>query len=209
MPDTHISILGFSRRARLQSRALPKNKTALAFPRQETGIHVQPTPGEDRQTRRTAPGRTRIPRASDPRQDRDRRDQAAAQPARPVAGLLARRRGPLRRDRQGSVQRLPLHGAWQPGGGDHQRHRGAGTRRHRPAGRQAGDGGQGRPVQEVRRHRRVRHRDRREGQPGQAGRRHRRARADLRRDQPGRHQGAGLLLRGAKAARAHEDPGLP
>ena len=38
----------------------------------------------------------------------------------------------------------------------------AGPGRHRPAGRQAGDGRQGRPVQEVRRHRRVRHRDRRE-----------------------------------------------
>jgi malate dehydrogenase (oxaloacetate-decarboxylating)(NADP+) len=42
-----------------------------------------------------------------------------------------------------------------------------------PAGRQAGDGGQGRPVQEVRRHRRVRHRDQRETRPGQAGRHHR------------------------------------
>ena len=44
----------------------------------------------------------------------------------------------------------------------HQRHRRAGPRRHRAARRQAGDGRQGRPVQEIRRHRRVRHRDRRE-----------------------------------------------
>ena len=43
---------------------------------------------------------------------------------------------------------------------DHQRHRGAGPGQHRPAGQQAGDGGQGLPVQEVRRHRRVRHRTR-------------------------------------------------
>ena len=45
--------------------------------------------------------------------------------------------------------------------------------------------------------------------PRQAGRRHRRARAHLRRHQPRGHQGAGLLLRRAQAARAHEDPGLP
>ena len=51
-----------------------------------------------------------------------------------------------------------LHRARQPRRRRHQRHRGAGSRRHRPAGRQAGDGGQGLPVPEVRRHRRVRHR---------------------------------------------------
>ena len=34
--------------------------------------------------------------------------------------------------------------ARQPGRRDHQRHRGAGPRQHRPAGRQAGDGRQGR-----------------------------------------------------------------
>ena len=48
-----------------------------------------------------------------------------------------------------------------------------------------------------------------ENEPRQAGRHHRRARADLRRHQPRRHQGARLLLRRARAARAHEDPGLP
>ena len=58
-----------------------------------------------------------------------------------------------------------VHLARQPGGRGHQRHRGAGAGRHRPAGRQAGDGGQGLPVQEVRRHRRVRHRARREATP--------------------------------------------
>ena len=51
-----------------------------------------------------------------------------------------------------------LHRARQPGGGDLQRHRRARPRQYRRAGRQAGDGGQGRPVQEIRRHRRVRHR---------------------------------------------------
>ena len=70
------------------------------------------------------------------------------------------------------------------------------------ARRQAGDGRQGGPVQEVRRHRRLRHRDRR-ARPGQAGRDRRRAGADLRRDQPRGHQGAGVLRgRGASCARA-------
>ena len=78
----------------------------------------------------------------------------------------------------------------------------------RPARREAGDGRQGGAVQEVRRHRLLRHRDRR-ARPGQAGRHHRRARADVRRHQPRGHQGARVLLRRAQAARAHEDPGVP
>jgi hypothetical protein len=114
----------------------------------------------------------------------------------------------LRRNRQGPQRRLQVHQPRQPGGRGHQRHRRAGPGRHRPAGRQAGDGGQGRAVQEVLGHRCVRHRDQRE-RPGQAGRDHRRAGAHLRRHQPRRHQGARLLLRRAQAARAHEDPGLP
>ena len=58
---------------------------------------------------------------------------------------------------------LGVHRARQPRRGDLERHRGARPRRHRPRRRQAGDGGQGLPVQEVRRHRRVRSRGRREG----------------------------------------------
>ncbi len=73
-------------------------------------------------------------------------------------GVAVRLRGDRRRPQCG--QRA--HRARQPGGGDHQRHRGARPGRHRPAGRQAGDGRQGRAVPEVRRHRRVRHRDRRD-----------------------------------------------
>ena len=78
----------------------------------------------------------------------------------------------------------------------------------RPARRQAGDGRQGGAVQEVRRHRLLRHRARR-ARSGQAGRHHRRARADVRRHQPRGHQGARVLLHRAQAARAHEDPGVP
>ena len=163
---------------------------------------------DDKRTR-TAPGRARIPRVPHPRQDRDPRDQAADQPARPGAGLFARRGGALRGNRQGPERRLQVHQPRQPGGRHHQRHGRAGPGRHRPAGGQAGDGRQGRAVQEVRRHRRVRHRDQREARPRQAGRHDRGAGAHLRRHQPRRHQGAGLLLRRAQAARAHEDPGVP
>ena len=84
-------------------------------------------------------------------------------------------------------------------GGDLQRHRGARPGQHRRAGRQAGDGGQGRPVQEVRRHRRVRYRGRCRG-PAALLRCGRGAGADLRRDQPGGHQGAGMLRHRGRAA---------
>ena len=86
---------------------------------------------------------------------------------------------------------------------DLQRHRRARPRRYRPARLQAGDGRQGGPVQEIRRHRRVRHRDRRRRTSTSivdvvVG-----ARADLRRHQPRGHQGAGMLRgRGAAARRA-------
>ena len=73
-----------------------------------------------------------------------------------------------------------------------QRHRGARARQPRTARGQARDGGQGGPVQAVRRHRRVRHRDR---QPGpRRDRAHRAAdRADLRRHQPRGHPRARVL----------------
>ena len=104
------------------------------------------------------------------------------------------RGGALPGDPEGPARGLRLHRQGQSGGGDHQRHRRAGPGQHRRAGRQAGDGGQGLPVQEVRRHRRVRHRDRRD-RPRQAGRDHRLAGADLRRHQPRGHQGARVLRR--------------
>ena len=68
-----------------------------------------------------------------------------------------------------------LHLARQPRRGHHQRHRRAGPGRHRPAGRQTGDGRQGRAVQEVRRHRRF-DIEVNEKNPRQARRHHRRAR---------------------------------
>jgi hypothetical protein len=161
-----------------------------------------------RQACRAAPRRARVPPVPHARQGRHRRHQAADQPARPGAGLFPWRGRAVRRNRRRPQQRLQVHQPGQPGGGHHQRHGGAGPGRHRPAGGQAGDGRQRRAVQEVRRHRCVRHRDQRK-RPGQAGRDHRRAGADLWRHQPGRHQGAGLLLCRAQAARTHEDSGLP
>ena len=53
----------------------------------------------------------------------------------------------------------------QPGRRGHQRHRRPRSGRHRPARRQAGHGRQGGAVQEVRRHRRLRHRARRAATP--------------------------------------------
>ena len=90
-----------------------------------------------------------------------------------------------------------LHRQGQPRRGGLERHRRAGPRQHRRAGRQAGHGRQGLPVQEVRRHRRLRHRGRRD-RPGQAGRDRGGARADLRRHQPRGHQGARVLPRSSR-----------
>ncbi len=142
------------------------------------------------------------------RQDLGHAHQAAVQPARPVAGLFARRGLCLPGDQGRPQPGGRVHLARQPGRRHHQRHGGAGPGRHRRAGRQAGDGRQGLPVQEVRRHRRVRHRTGR-ARPGQAGRHHRRAGAHAGRHQPRGHQGAGVLLHREEAARAAEHPGVP
>ena len=83
-----------------------------------------------------------------------------------------------------------------------------GSRRDRAARQQAGDGRQGGPVQEVRGHRLLRHRNRR-ARSRQAGRHHLCARADVRRHQPRGHQGARVLPRRKDVPRADEDPGLP
>ena len=93
-----------------------------------------------------------------PGQDRGRSHQALPDGARPVAGLHAGRGDPLPGDREESRRRLQVHQQGQPGGRVLERHRGAGPRRHRRPGRQAGDGRQGRPVQALRPRRRVRHR---------------------------------------------------
>ena len=52
---------------------------------------------------------------------------------------------------------LAIHQPGESGGRGHQRHGSARPRQHRPPGRQAGHGRQGRAVQDLRRHRRLRH----------------------------------------------------
>ena len=149
-----------------------------------------------------------IPPPADAGQDLGGSDQRPDQSARSRAGLLAGRRlcvqGDRGQPRRGGAADL----ARQPGGRGHQRHGGAGAGQHRSARGQAGDGGQGLPVQEIRRHRRVRHRAER-ARPGEAGGHHRRVGAYARRYQPRGHQGAGVLLHRAQAARADEDSGVP
>ena len=153
--------------------------------------------------------RARIPPRADARQDLGHADQAAARtsatcrwpirPASPTPASTIEEDPALAADytSRGNLVGVVTNGTAVLGPG-----------RHRPARRQAGDGRQGLPVQEVRRHRRVRHRTGR-ARPRQAGRHHRRARADAGRHQPRGHQGARVLLHREEAARAHEHPGLP
>jgi phenylpyruvate tautomerase PptA (4-oxalocrotonate tautomerase family) len=150
-------------RPRLQSRSLTKADSALVSRRKLAGTGDLTTwqrPPRQLPRQSIKPSWTNAPNcaarrlnttSSPPPANRHCRHQAADQPARPVAGLFARRGRPLRRDRQGPEQRLQVHQPRQPGGRDHQRHRRAGAGRHRAAGVQAGHGRQGRAVQEVRR----------------------------------------------------------
>ena len=89
------------------------------------------------------------------RQDRTA-EQAPAEDARgPLDGLHARRCAGLPGDRRRRGSGVPVHDQAQHRRGRLRRHGGARARRHRPAGGDAGDGGQVLPVQGVRRGRRV------------------------------------------------------
>ena len=101
--------------------------------------------------------------------------------------LHPRRSRALQGDREGSGGRLHLHHEGQHRGRRIRRQRGPGAWQHRRPGRHAGDGGQGRPLQGVRRRQRGPHLP---GHPGYRGdhpdsREHR---ACLRRHQSGGHQ---------------------
>ena len=133
--------------------------------------------------------------------------QADHHRARPVAGLFARRGRALPAHPARSVARLRLHREGQHGGGRVQRHRGAGAGQSRRARGEAGDGGQDRAVQALRRHRRHRSGDRLRG--CRRGGQRRALPRRLRRHQPGGHQGAGMLRHRAAAARADGHPGVP
>ena len=151
--------------------------------------------------------RPHLPDASR-RQDRDRAEDAAEDPRRPLDGLHARRRARLVGDRRRSGEGLEPDDQAEHGRRGQRRHGGARARRHRPRGRAAGDGGQGDAVQGVRRRRRLPDLPRDEG--------HRRDRccgegdrAGVRRDQPRGHLGAALLRDRGSAARRARHPRLP
>ena len=99
----------------------------------------QPGPGQG-----PGGGGARLPPLPDAGQDLGRPDQGAGN-QRDLALAYSPRRGRrLRGDRGRSARSRRPHRARQPGRRDHQRHRGARPGQHRPAGRQAGDGRQGR-----------------------------------------------------------------
>ena len=99
---------------------------------------------------------------ADARQNRDRRDQAACQQrdlALAYSPAFAAARSP-----SSPIPRTPrILPSRRSRRGHHQRHGRPRPRRDRPLGRQTGDGRQGGPVQEVRRHRCLRYRDRCQG----------------------------------------------
>ena len=89
------------------------------------------------------------------RQARGRVEGAAEDARRPVDGVHARRGADLPRDRRLAGGGLEPDDQVEHRRGRLGRHRRARSRRHRARGGDAGDGGQGRPVQGVRRRRRV------------------------------------------------------
>ena len=141
--------------------------------------------------------------------DLDRADQGARQPARPVARVFAGRRLRVHGDPGGSRARGAIHGARQPRRRHHQR--------HAPCSGLGNIGAlAGKPVMEgkgclFKKFAGIDVFDIEIGEvrSRQDRRRRRGARADVRRHQPRGHQGAGVLLHRAQAARADEDPGVP
>ena len=172
--------------ARLAGRRLRARRTSRSASRSQTH--------GDTHVRQPARSRPRLPPLPDARQDLGDPDQGDGHAARPGARLFAGRGRRLHGDRRATrprpanlTSRANLVAVITNGTAV------LGLGNIGAAGRQAGDGRQGLPVQEVRRHRRVRHRARRE-RPRHADRHHRAHGADLRRHQPRGHQGARVLL---------------
>ena len=117
------------------------------------------------------------------RQDRAARLQAVPDPAGDEPRVPAGGGLPVPGDRRRPRGGLSLHRARQPGRRGDERNRRAGARLRRAARRQADAGGDRRPVQAARRHRRLRPRDRRAGARVLRGDRAA-ARAHVRRHQP-------------------------
>ena len=104
-------------------------------------------------------------------------------------------------------RRVQIHGEGKPGGGGVERHGGSGAGEYRGAGGKTGDGRKRSAVQEIRGRGRVR--------PGSGFDESRRrdqgvpiAGADVWRNQPGRHQGAGMFLHRRDAEEDDEDSGV-
>ena len=131
------------------------------------------------------PGCVRVPRAATPGEARGHPVETVHDPARPFAGLHPGRGVSLSRHPGLSRGGESVHGQGEPRGGRLQWHGRARPGRHRAAGGQAGDGGQGGPLQAVRRHRRLR--------PG--GRRQRPRRADSGRARRSSPPSAGSISR--------------
>ena len=134
--------------------------------------------------------------------------QALSNPEGSQPGIYSRRRRPMPGNRTRPGSGLQVHRQGEPGRGGEQRDGGARPGQYRRPRGEARHGRQRGAVQAVRRYRRFRHR---------TG--HRKSRRDhphlpvagthLRRHQPGRHQGAGVLLHRRTMQEDHEDSGLP
>ncbi len=204
-PDRCLTAWGFSGLLRASHSREPEAAVARRF----TNGRSEEPPGQPRSEEEDPQGRrARVPLDGPQGEDRGRPHEALRDGARPLPRVHTGRRRALPRDRAGPGALVRLHGPRQPRGGRLERHRRPRPRRHRPRRRQAGDGGQGRPLQALRGHRRLRHQHRREGDRqglhGGEG-----ARADLRGHQPRGHQGPRVLHHRGAAQEGDADPGLP
>ena len=176
--------------------------------RRGVGIPPPPAAGEATDARSTLRRRTRLSPYPGPGETRDLRHQAAREPARSLSRLHPRRRRGVRRNRGRRRRGFATDRALESRRGGDERDRGARSGSDRTPGGEARHGRQGGAVQEVLRHRRVRHRGRRD-RSGPFLRHRGEPRAHVRRHQPRGHQGAGMLRDRVPAARSDEHPRSP
>ena len=141
-------------------------------------------------------------------QDRDAVEGPGQDARRPLDGVHPRRRAHLPGDRRRPRARVEPDEQAEHRRRRLRRHRRARARRHRPRGGDAGDGGQGAPVQGVRRRRRLAALPRHEG-PGRDRHDRQGDRARIRRHQPRGHFRPTLLRDRAETSCRARHPGLP